>query len=224
MTVVVGLRCCDGWVLGADQKISVQGSHGYQEEKLRLIQGTDWCVTLGYAGYTLTANALRQELVDQLLTLEDREITSEKVRTVTDELLGKLFSNKQYGKWDQLLVGFSKVSENPKLFVQKSPLRSLLPAENFTCLGVGESPLVRYLAASIYSGDITTEVGKNVGIYLVSKAIQYIEGCGDPIDAVVLKNGGAVEYLGDLEIEHRRRVMEYGEGEYLRKIIELGGQ
>jgi len=219
MTAIVGLKCCDGWVLCADQQISIPGSHSYQEEKLRLIQGADWCVTVGYAGSPLTVNTLRGELLDNLLRLEDEEISAEKVCTIIDESLEKLFANKQYGKWDQLLIGFSKVPENPKLFIQTPPNKNLLPAQNFTCLGVGESSLIRYLGNSLYSGDITTDLGKNVGIYLVAKAIQYIEGYGDPMDIVVLKNGGNVQWLGHSEIQERRSAMESIENQALLKII-----
>jgi hypothetical protein len=65
VTIVVGLRCRDGLVLCADQKISFPGSHSYCEEKITLIEGMGWCVALGYSGSPLIMNAVKKGVVDR---------------------------------------------------------------------------------------------------------------------------------------------------------------
>jgi len=220
LTIVLGLRCRDGLVLCADQLMSIQGSHKYYEEKISLIDGQGWCIAFGYAGSPLTSKALQKSIEPKLLSLKDEDVNAQNIRIIVDEALGRMFSKKQYGKFDQLLVAVSGKAEPPELFELRPPQRNLLPAENFTCLGVGESPLIRYLGSSVYSRDIDTDLGTNVGIYLVAKAIEFIEYCGGKTNVLVLRSEGVSEWLADSDIAEQRAWMNFYEKEYLLKIIE----
>src|SRR5260370_28193936 len=53
---------------------------------------------------------------------------------------------------------------------------------------------------------MTLEAAKNLGIYLISKAAQYVYGVGAPMDAVVIA-GHQPEWLGDTEIKEREAAM-----------------
>jgi len=91
-------------------------------------------------------------------------------------------------------------------------------ATGFTCLGAGEMSLVRYLAGNLYSPSMGLEAAKNLGIYLISKAAQYIDSVGAPMDAVVVA-GHQPEWLGDTEIKEREAAMLLREKSLLKQII-----
>jgi len=91
-------------------------------------------------------------------------------------------------------------------------------ATGFTCLGAGETSMVRYLADNLYSPSMSLEAAKNLGIYLISKAAQYLDSVGPPIDAVVVA-GHQPEWLGDTEIKEREAVMLGREKSLLRQIL-----
>jgi len=87
-----------------------------------------------------------------------------------------------------------------------------------TCVGAGESSLIRYLGESLYSPSMSLEAAKNLGIYLISKAAHYVNGVGAPIDAVVI-TGHQPEWLGDTEIKQREAAMLAREKSLLKQIL-----
>jgi 20S proteasome alpha/beta subunit len=91
-------------------------------------------------------------------------------------------------------------------------------ATGITCVGAGESSLIRYLADSLYSPSMSLEAAKNLGIYLISKAAQYVNGVGPPIDAIVIA-GHQPEWLGDTEIKQREAAVLAREKSLLKQIL-----
>jgi hypothetical protein len=78
--------------------------------------------------------------------------------------------------------------------------------------------VIRYLADNLYSPSLSLEAAKNLGIYLISKAAQYVNGVGAPIDAIVIA-GHQPEWLGDTEIKEREAAMLGREKSLLKQIL-----
>jgi 20S proteasome alpha/beta subunit len=115
-----------------------------------------------------------------------------------------------------MLLGVGGVFSSPELFVFDRG--AMHRSAGITSIGAGESSLIRYLADNLYWPSIHLEAAKNLGIYLISKAAQYVSGVGAPIDAVVV-TGHQPEWLGDTEIREREAAMLGREKALLRQLL-----
>lgn len=220
MTIALGLPCTDGLVICTDGQLTVSGGHKFQEEKIECEEFYGATLVFSYAGLPGLWKEARNKIVHSLQKLEapfeeGPAITPENVYNAADEVftgMGRLYTELNL----QMLIAVGGVLHAPELFVFDR--NAFYRATDFTCLGVGESSLVRYLADSLYRRSISKEEGKNIGIYLVSKAIQYIDGIGPPIDAIVV-SGHLPEWLSEQEIKERESAMLSKEKPFLKKIV-----
>jgi len=116
----------------------------------------------------------------------------------------------------QMLIGVGGVFSAPELFVFNEG--ALHRGAGITCVGAGELSLIRYLAENLYSPSMDVEAAKNLGVYLISKAAQYVSGVGAPIDVVVVA-GHQPEWLGDTEIKQREATMLLREKTVLKQML-----
>jgi 20S proteasome alpha/beta subunit len=117
-----------------------------------------------------------------------------------------------------MLLAVGGVFDAPELFVFDRG--AMYRSKGFVCVGAGECSLVRYLGDNLYSPSMKLEAAKNMGIYLIAKAAQFVEGVGHPIDAVVLR-GHQPEWLGDTDIKQRQAAMLGREKSLLQQILSL---
>jgi|SRR5579863_2574156 len=221
MTIALGLPCADGLVICTDGQLSVSGGHKFQEEKIDCQEFYGATLIFAYAGlpalWKEAKNKIAYALQKSESSLEDGPaITPENVYNTAEEIftgMGRLYTELSL----QMLIAIGGVLHTPELFVFDR--NAFYRATDFTCLGAGESAIIRYLADNLYSHAITKEEGKNVGIYLVSKAIQYLDGIGEPIDAVVI-SGHLPEWLSNQEIKEREETMRSKEKQLLKQITQ----
>jgi len=116
----------------------------------------------------------------------------------------------------QMVIGVGGVFDTPELLVFDQG--AIHRASGITCVGASESSVIRYLADNLYSPSLNLEAAKNLGIYLISKAAQYVNGVSAPIDAVVIA-GHQPEWLGDTEIKEREAAMLGREKALLKQIL-----
>ncbi len=113
------------------------------------------------------------------------EPTGAQVKDIVDEVLsnlGRLYTQTDYPL--QLLIVLAAWLEKPVLL--KFDGRALHDADNFNCLGVGNSPFIRFLSDTLYSPEMDTRTGISLAAYIVRKAEQYIDWCGGRIDVVAI--------------------------------------
>jgi 20S proteasome alpha/beta subunit len=177
MTIVVGFRCANGIVLGADRQISVPGAHKYHERKIRVERGDGWNILFGYAGLPGVAREAKLH--------EQNEPSIENLKKAVDSVVTDMSLGRQYGDSQlELLIGWTAVFEKPELL--KFDGKGLHTADDFNVLGVGESSLIRFLADNLFQSRLNVEFGATVAAYLIYKAGQYVDHCGGPIDVITM--------------------------------------
>lgn len=206
VTIVVGFRCSDGIVICADRQITSEGAFKYHEPKISVEEFDAFSAVFAYAGLPGLAQEVHAKVTQTLRQAAAEENIIETVRETTDAILsnmGRLYNELNL----QMLIGVNSWAEGTDLL--KFDGKAVHVARNFEYLAWGESSLIRFLSDKLYSTEITTKSGVDLGIYLVKKAEDYIDGCGGPIDVVVLEPvERSYKKFSQSFVEERLRKME----------------
>jgi 20S proteasome alpha/beta subunit len=220
VTIVVGLRCTDGIVLCADRQISVPGHHKYYEQKLYPVDGRDWVVVFGYAGFPDVMKEAHGKICGKLNV---PNLRPENVYDSCDEVLTTMASGRQFPDFNLSLLVAISIKGHP-LELLTFGGKGLHRADGFTCLGVGESSLIRYLADALYSPLIDVRFGESLAIYTVEKAKKYVDLVGGETDLIILKQDAQWLMANGPDVWNKALVMEGVESRLLRQIIEAGDE
>lgn len=206
MTIVVGFRCSDGIVLGADRQITATGAFKYHEPKYRIENFDTFTAVFAYAGLPGMAQEIHDKISAGLVGIGPDRAGVESVRQVTENVLsemGRLYTDLQV----QMLIGVTSWQGGTDLL--KFDGKAVHVARDFEYLGFGDSSLIRFLADSLYTKHLTVSTGMDLAIYLVKKAEDYIDGCGGPIDVISLEPvDRSCKRLAQHYIQDRLRKME----------------
>jgi 20S proteasome alpha/beta subunit len=120
-------------------------------------------------------------------------------------------AGRQFGDMQlELLIALVVWLEKPELL--KFDGKGLHTADDFNCIGVGNSPLVRFLSDTLYSKQMNTETGAKLGAYIIRKATQYIDLCGGPIDVVTVNDlDDTYTWLSENDVQAAFQKMEHQE-------------
>jgi len=218
MTMALGLPCRDGLLICADEEVLARGADKYYEERISCVDLFGSAVVSSYGGSSDLWKEAIEKISRKLSELQGPDedgdvcVTPHAIYETADEV----FTGMGRPSNLQMLIGVGGVFGSPELFVFDQG--AMHPASGITCVGAGESSLIRYLADNLYSPSMSLEAGKNLGIYLISKAAQYVNGVGAPIDAIVIA-GHQPEWLGDTEIKEREAAMLAREKSLLKQIL-----
>lgn len=218
MTMAVGLPCRDALLICADQEVSAQGGDKYYEERISCVDLFGSALVSSYGGSSDLWKEALEKISRKLLGLQGPEeegdvcITPQAIYETADEV----FTGMGRPANLQMLIGVGGVFNSPELFVFDHG--AMHRASGIACVGASDSSLIRFLAENLYSPSMSLEAAKNLGIYLISKAAQYVSSVGPPIDAVVIA-GHQPEWLGDTEIKEREAAMLAREKSLLKQIL-----
>jgi len=226
MSIALGLPCQGGLLICADQEVLAQdpGQHSGQqldkfyEERISCFDLFGSAVVSTYAGSHGLWKEANEKIARRLLDLQGPEeegdvcVIPQAIYDSADEVFTSMGRPANL----QMLLAVGGVFDAPELFVFEQG--AMHRAKAITCVGAPESSLIRYLADNLYSPSMDLEAAKNLGIYLISKAAQYVHGVGAPIDAVVV-TGHQPEWLGDTEIKQREAAMLAREKALLKQIL-----
>ena len=218
MTMAVGLPCRDALLICADQEIAAQAGDKYYEERISCVDLFGSALVSSYGGSSDLWKEAIEKISRKLLELQGPEeegdvcVTPQAVYETADEVFTTMGRPSNL----QTLIGIGGVFNSPELFVFQNA--AMHRASGIACVGSAESSLIRYLSENLYSPSMPLEAAKNLGIYLISKAAQYVKGVGPPIDAVVIA-GHQPEWLGDTEIKEREAAMLAREKSLLKQIV-----
>ena len=218
MTIALGLPCREGLLICADQEVSAPGGDKFYEERISCIDLFGSALVSSYGGSPDLWKEAIEKISRRLLELQGPEeegdvcVTPQAIYETADEVFAGMGRPANL----QMLIGVGGVFNTPELFVFDGG--AMHRAVGITCVGAGELSLVRYLAENLYSPTMTLESAKNLGIYLIAKAAQYVSGVGAPMDAVVIA-GHQPEWLGDTEIKEREAAMLAREKSLLKQIL-----
>jgi 20S proteasome alpha/beta subunit len=218
MTIAVGLPCREGLLICADEEVSARGADKYYEERISCLDLFGSALVSSYGGSSDLWKEALEKISRKLLELQGPEeegdvcVTPQAIYDTADEVFTAMGRPSNL----QMLIGVGGVFNTPELFVFDQG--AMHRAAGISCVGAGESSLVRYLAENLYSSSMTLEAAKNLGIYLIATAAKYVNGVGAPIDAIVIA-GHQPEWLGDTEIKEREAAMLAREKSLLKQIL-----
>jgi 20S proteasome alpha/beta subunit len=183
VTIVVGFRCSDGVVICADQQHTAPGAYKFNHKKLSYEEFDEFTAAFAYAGMPGIAKEAHEKITAALRQTPVSQTAIQTVQATTDAVLSQM--GRLYTDLDlQMLIGVTSLRERADLL--KFDGKAVHLADDFSCLAYGDSSLIRFLSDKLYSKGMNTKTGMNLGIYLVKKAEDYIDGCGGPIDVTVL--------------------------------------
>jgi len=220
MSIALGLPCQEGLVICADEQVLASGGDRYQEERISCLELFGSVLISSYAGPPGLWKEAKDKIAHRLLQIQGPEeegdvcVTPHAVYESADEV----FTGMGRPLNLQMILAVGGVFDSPELFVFDRG--AMHRAAGFVCVGAGEWSLVRYLGDNLYSPSMSLEAAKNMGIYLIAKAAQFVEGVGRPIDAVVVR-GHQPEWLGDTEVKQREAAMLSREKSLLQQILAL---
>lgn len=221
MTIALGLPSREGLLICADQEVSARATDSldkYYEERISCVDLFGSALVSSYGSSADLWKEAMEKISRRLLELQGPEdegdvcVTPQAIYDTADEVFTAMGRPSNL----QMLLGVGGVFNTPELFVFDQG--AMHRASSIACVGVGESSLIRYLAENLYSPSMTLEAAKNLGVYLISKAAQYVNGVGAPMDAVVV-TGHQPEWLGDTEIKERESAMLAREKSLLKQIL-----
>jgi 20S proteasome alpha/beta subunit len=219
MTIVVGLKCQDGVVLCADQQITASGAFKFNECKIHTESMGHTSIVFAYSGLPSLDKEVREKMMRKL---DETGISEDYVYQAADEVLTEMGRN--YSDMPlQMLIGTTgnpaEVFNEPTLL--KFDGRGLHKADSYCLLGVGESALVRFFVEKLYYSWMPIQEAVNLAVYLVSKAEQYIDGCGGPINVSWMECLSlSCQTLPEKDIQNRINLMEKREAIFKKLIIE----
>ena len=218
MTMALGLPCREGLLICADEEVLAPGGDKFYEERISCIDLFGSALVSSYGGSPALWKEATEKIARRLSELQGPDedgdvcVTPHAIYDTADEV----FTGMGRPANLQMLIGVGGVFNSPELFVFDQG--AMHRASAITCVGAGESSLIRYIAENLYSPSMTLEAAKNLGIYLISKAAQFVKGVGAPIDAIVIA-GHQPEWLGDTEIKQREAAMLAREKALLKQIL-----
>src|SRR5260370_6403777 len=204
MSIALGLPCRDALLICADEEVSARGPDKssdntpdkHYEERISCLDLFGSAVVSSYGGSPELWKEANEKITRRLLDVQGPEeegdvcVIPQAIYDTADEVFTAMGRPSNL----QMLIGVGGVFNAPELFVFDQG--AMHPAAGITCVGAGELSLIRYLGENLYSPSMTLEAAKNLGIYLISKAAQYVNGVGAPMDAVVIA-GHQPEWLRD---------------------------
>jgi len=214
MTIALGMRCAGGIVIAADELMTSSSGFKYEEEKISALSGPGWSVLTVYSGHSGLIREVLERVSKVLEGVSDVDL--ELIRASVDQVLTE--RGRDYAEMELGILFAIQIEANP-VELLKFDGKALHTADDFNCLGVGDSALIRYLSTSIYARHQTLSYGKNLAIYLIGSATKYIRDCGGSTDVAVLGDNGSLDY-GTIGVAERAATMERAEQIFLRKIVE----
>ena len=182
MTIAIGFLFNDGAeaYIAADRQFTAPGFFKYQAKKYVNEEASSLLLTFAFAGYPGVFSEVQQKVC---VALEKERILSvESVRLVVEKVIKSLSLRGSESLF--MLVGVNEIFDPPSLIVFDG--KSVFLGENnkVYLVGCGDSSLTRYLIDHLYGPDMSKEQGLAVAAYLIKKATQYVDYCGEPIDVL----------------------------------------
>jgi len=184
MTIAVGFLCGGGehLILAADRQITVEGAYKIRREKYTTSKQGFVELACFYSGEPGTFSEFAQRVEDFLSA--QPEVSTGIVQNAIENTLDTMRLRDPFLEpCFSLLAGISELFEAPKLLVfdGKSVFRA---HDRVSIIGCGDTSLINYLSDQLHRPDLTANQGIALGAYLVKKATQYVDGCGEPIDVI----------------------------------------
>jgi 20S proteasome alpha/beta subunit len=190
MTIGIGLTTPEGVVLASDTQVTVEGFFKDDDCKLREISFADeGAVVASFAGYPSLMNIAYKGLVEALSAVPRPEWKDidKRIGASLSELRTK---HPEEMACQQFLFAVSSPLQYPTLYRADGDVLSVEP---WTCIGVGDSSLVRFLIGRFWRSDLSVECAILLAAYIVHYAKKYIDKVGGDTQIFVVRGRGDVQ-------------------------------
>lgn len=224
MTIALGMRIGDGLIFAADRLLSTDRHHFMdRNRKVTVYPLNHGSIFFAFADSPIAAKEVRQKIETRLVALDtsDYALSIDDIGRITETVVNEVYANRLGAMPLQLLIAGAVPGEGTQMWVYDGEGGFNIGGE-FIILGAGESSLIRYLEAA-YSRRDSLDIGKDLAIYLIHQAEQFIPGCKG-IDVIAIPNSEKSEtedwdWLSDDEIAARLERIISREKDLLRKIV-----
>jgi 20S proteasome alpha/beta subunit len=186
MTIAVGFLCDNEnhLILAADRQITARGAYKIRRQKYAQSQQGFFEMAFVYSGEPGTFSSFMHKLENLLATDKDELTTSETILHAIETVLeGMKLMDPLFDPRFWLLVGINELFEKPQLIVFDG--KYVFPApSDVQIIGCGDTSLINFLGDKLHSPTLTKTEGIALAAYLVRKAVQYVDGVGEPIDVI----------------------------------------
>jgi 20S proteasome alpha/beta subunit len=186
MTIAIGMRFDEGYLLAADTLVTVSGHYKMAQSKLRVLRTKSCRAFFAIAGDVEFSNRAI-EIIQTYLNQAEPDMPS-----VVNFLEAAVFDvNDRFRDFGMVLQMLSVITVKdvpPKFVTINGPIVS--PAGSINCIGNGE-PLARFLINQVYpSQHQSKEMILRVAAYVLYNVKNHVDGCGGSSQFVAVSNDG----------------------------------
>jgi hypothetical protein len=220
VTICVGFCCDDKIIFCADRQMT-KGDLKFYETKVFASSGSrstskewpipspqspEWTLGLGYAD----SREMMQSFQDAAKKAVGKiaELRFEAFRLALESAALDVFA--KFPEPDvEILAGVTINTERcAGRELLKLSRHGVREVEEWECLGVGDSSLVRYLAGILLDRAASADEKLALAVYMVKQAKFYVNGCGGDTDVLILQEHKAPHMFSRQEVEHLEERLE----------------
>ena len=188
LTIALGFTSLPGAILCSDTQMTSDSGFKFEESKmLNPIEWDGWGIFGTYAGSPAKARAVEYQMGEYCHELIERDRKAVPTIKQLERQLQKVIvqvSRKHRGPLQMLWV----ISLKKYLHMYRIDQKTLTPVYDFSCLGIGDSSLVRFLLDNLRS--VRTQDAARGAAYIVQQAMKYVDGVGGSTEIWAIYRGG----------------------------------
>jgi 20S proteasome alpha/beta subunit len=194
MTIAAAIPYREGVLVCADTQISYPNGLMYSDLKVLPFPVEGIRAVFAYSDQVNLAHEIKELLTVHLASVsqDSKDISSAEflgtVRSVVNDY-GRLYVEQPLN----FLLAIYPTKDRPSVVLFDGKAVTLLHHQ-VVVIGCGNDTLTRFLIDKLYAIDMEENHAIVFGAYLIRKATQYIQGCGEPIDMALVKKD-AVEIV-----------------------------
>lgn len=190
MTIALGLRCVDGFVLCADS-LETDGVTKRYVNKLWIYEvQEEWGIAIASAGEADLADSFNDGLEEILGNSDfDEARLLAKLRTAIRSVRVS-YKEAEFGF---LAVVYGRPKLYSKLFRVMGESSHLGPVRKYQSLGIGGG-VATFLASQLYRDSLSVQEAVRLGAFIIDRVKDHTEGCGGPTTIVSFGGVGNPDY------------------------------
>lgn len=194
MTIALGFPYLEGMLVCADTQMSYPTGTKYAEQKITTGEIEDCRYIFAFAGDLGLATEIRTKIFRKIALYIKETKTSpltEELHAIVETAING-YNRLEVNLEIEFLLAIYPKGETPAI-IHFSGRGINVTTDEIVVLGCGNESLTRYLTENLFITDLDWEHALALGCYIVKKATQYVQFCGEPIEAARLTQNSVWE-------------------------------
>lgn len=187
MTIALAFPYLEGVLVCADTQMSYATGTKYTEHKIT-VKDIDGCrCVFAFAGEIGLSSEIRSKIFRQITEFIKRSgatLATDDIHASIEVVLNE-YKRLEVALGLEFLLAIYPQSEAPTI-IHFDGKAVNATTDEIVVLGCGNESLTRYLTENLFINDLDWEYALALGCYIVKKATQYVQFCGEPIEAARL--------------------------------------